>query len=142
MGCIAYRIGNCRLGSLAGIGRRMPVTMAAFVVAGLSLIGIPGTVGFVSKWYLALGAIEKGWWWLAFLIVASSFLAVIYIGRVVEMAWFRAPPPNAEEIHEPPLSMLIPTWILAAACIVFGLDADMTAGLAARAADVLFAGLK
>ncbi len=142
MGCVAYRIGACRLGSMAGIGRRMPVTMAAFVVAGLSLVGVPGTVGFVSKWYLALGAFERGWWWLAFLIVASSFLALIYIGRVVEMAWFRAPTGAAAEAREPPLSMLIPTWILAGACIVFGLDADLTAGVAARAADVLFAGLR
>jgi multicomponent Na+:H+ antiporter subunit D len=142
MGCVAYRLGNCRLNSMAGIGRRMPITMGAFVVAGLSLIGIPGTVGFVSKWYLALAAFENGWWWLAFLIVISSFLAVIYIGRVVEMAWFRAPSAAVAEATEPPLSMLIPTWILAGACIVFGLDAEMTAGLAQRAADVLFAGLR
>jgi multicomponent Na+:H+ antiporter subunit D len=142
MGCVAYRVGNCRIDTMAGIGRRMPITMAAFVVAGLSLIGVPGTVGFVSKWYLALGAIEKGWWWLAFLIVASSFLALIYVGRVVEVAWFREPKGAAIEAREPPLSMLVPTWILAAACVVFGLDADLTAGLAARAADVLFAGMK
>lgn len=141
LGCVAYRIGGCRLGGMAGIGRRMPVTMAAFVVAGLSLVGVPGTVGFVSKWYLALAAIENGWWWLAFLIVASSFLAIVYIGRVVEMAWFRAPPEDKSGAGEAPLSMLVPTWILAAACVVFGLDADLTAGLAARAAEVLYAGL-
>ncbi|MEJ8571336.1 monovalent cation/H+ antiporter subunit D family protein [Microbaculum marinum] len=141
LGCVAYRIGNCKLDNMAGIGRRMPLTMAAFVVAGLSLIGVPGTVGFISKWYLALGAIEQGWWWLAFLIVASSLLAVIYVGKVVELAWFRTPTGAVVEATEPPLAMLVTTWILAAACVVFGLDADMTAGLAARAADVLFAGL-
>jgi len=142
LGCVALRIGGCRLDAMAGIGRRMPLTMAAFVVAGLSLIGVPGTVGFVSKWYLALGAIEAGWWWLAFLIVGSSLLAVVYIGRVVEVAWFRAPTGIAAEATDPPLSMLIPTWILAAACIAFGLDAGFTAGVAAQAADALFAGLR
>lgn len=141
LGCVALRIGNCRIDTMAGIGRRMPLTMGAFVVAGLSLIGVPGTVGFVSKWYLALASIENGWWWLAFLIVASSLLAVVYIGRVIEIAWFRAPTGATAEATEAPLSMLIPTWLLAAACIAFGLDAELTAGVAARAADALFAGL-
>lgn len=142
MGCIAFRIGHCRLGGMAGIGRRMPITMAAFVIAGLSLIGVPGTVGFISKWYLAMAAIENGWWWLAFLIMGSSFLAVIYIGRVIEMAWFRKPTGAAADATDPPLSMLVPTWILAGACIAFGIDSEMTAGIAAQAADVLFAGLR
>jgi len=66
----------------------MPVTMGCFVVAGLSLIGVPGTVGFISKYYLVVAAFEKGWWWLAFMIVASSLIAVFYVGRVVEVAWF------------------------------------------------------
>jgi len=142
MGCIAFRIGNCRLNNMAGIGRRMPITMAAFVIAGLSLIGVPGTVGFISKWYLALAAIENGWWWLAFLIMGSSFLAVIYIGRVIEMAWFREPTGAAAEATEPPLSMLITTWVLAGACIAFGIDSEMTAGVASQAAEALFAGLR
>ena len=91
IGCVALRVGSVRISDLAGVGRTMPVTMAAFVFAGLSLIGVPGTVGFVSKWYLALGAFEAGLWWLAFLIVISSALAVVYLGRIVEVAWFRPP---------------------------------------------------
>ena len=54
---------------LAGLGRQMPATCAAFVVAGLSLIGVPGTAGFISKWLLIQAAFDKGWWWMAFLIV-------------------------------------------------------------------------
>ena len=58
-----------------GLGRRMPLTSFGIVICGLSLIGVPGTAGFVSKWYLILAALEKGQWWLVFLIVASSLLA-------------------------------------------------------------------
>ncbi|TCT04151.1 multisubunit sodium/proton antiporter MrpD subunit [Tepidamorphus gemmatus] len=142
LGSIAYRVGNCGMSEMAGIGRRMPVTMAAFVIGGMSLVGVPGTVGFVSKWYLALGAIEQGWWWLAFLIVASSLLAVVYIGKVVEVAWFREPSAKAARIGEAPVTMIVCTWVLAAACIVFGIDAELTAGVAGRAAEALLAGLR
>lgn len=142
VGCMALQAGSVRLSALAGIGRRMPLTMAAFVLAGLSLIGVPGTVGFISKWYLALGAFEKGWWWLAFLIVASSLLAVVYIGRVVEAAYFREPSGATAGASEAPASMLVPLFLLAAACVAFGIDADLTAGVAGRAAEVLFAGLR
>ncbi len=62
---IVYSTGKVKLDDLAGIGRRMPLTMAALVVAGLGLIGVPGTAGFVSKWYLVSAAVEQGWWWLA-----------------------------------------------------------------------------
>ncbi|MGD9866869.1 MAG: monovalent cation/H+ antiporter subunit D family protein [Hyphomicrobiales bacterium] len=142
MGAIFYRIGSVKIGDLAGIGRRMPVTMSAFVLAGLSLVGAPGTVGFVSKWYLALGAIELGWWWLAFLIVLSSLIAVVYIGRVVEVAWFREPTALTRKATEPPLEMQIPILIVVVATVYFGLDTKLTAGVAGQAADILLAGLR
>ena len=86
MGCVVYRIGSAKLGDMAGLGKRMPITMAAFVAGGFSLIGVPLTVGFVSKWALLQAALEKGWWPIAVLIVVSSLMAVIYIWRVVEVA--------------------------------------------------------
>ena len=85
LGCIVLRTGSCHIPSLVGIGRRMPWTMAAFVFGAMSLVGVPLTAGFISKYYLAVGALEKGWWWLVFLLVASSLIAVVYIGRVVEI---------------------------------------------------------
>ena len=69
----------------------MPLTTGAIVLAGLSLVGIPGTAGFVSKWYLIVAALELGWWWLAALIVLSTLITVVYVGRVVEAAYFREP---------------------------------------------------
>ncbi len=90
MACVAAAH-RARPGSTAlrGLGRRMPLTMAAFVVGGLSLIGVPLTVGFVSKWYLVLGALEAGLWPVAVLILLSSLLALVYVWRVVEVAYFQ-----------------------------------------------------
>lgn len=140
LGCIMYRIGSVHIKDLAGIGHRMPWTMAAFVVGGLSLIGVPLTVGFVSKWYLVLGAIERGWWPVGLLILASSLIAVIYVWRVIEAAYLKPAPENAPEVEEAPLAMLVPTWILIGASVYFGLDTDLTVGVAQRAATVLTGG--
>lgn len=140
IGAVAYRLGSVNLEKMRGIGRVMPITMGCFVIAGLSLIGVPGTVGFVSKYYLVLAAFEHDWWWLAFLIVASSLIAVFYVGRVVEVAWFAKPDVETAQLRDPPLSLLLPTIVLAAACVFFGLDASLTAGLAENAARTLFGG--
>ena len=142
VGGIALMAGGVKISDLAGIGRRMPLTMAAFVIAGLSLVGVPGTVGFVSKWYLVLGAFEAGLWWVAFLILITSLMAVVYLGRFVEIAYFREPVGGAATATEPPLSMLVPTWILVIACVAFGINAELTAGTAGLAAEVLIEGLR
>jgi multicomponent Na+:H+ antiporter subunit D len=142
LGAVVYRMGTARIGDLAGLGRRMPLTMAAFVVCGLGIIGVPGTAGFISKWYLALGALEKGYWPLVFVIVVSSLIAVVYIGRVVEAAYFREPEGRALEVREPPLSMLVPLLVLAAATIWLGIDTRLSVDIASAAAKSLLGGLK
>ncbi len=71
LACIVLRMGSTRLSAFEGLGRRMPLTFAAFVLGGLSLIGVPMTVGFVSKWYLVLGALEAGLWPVAVLILVE-----------------------------------------------------------------------
>jgi multicomponent Na+:H+ antiporter subunit D len=127
------------IASLAGMGRRMPWTMAAFVFGALSLVGVPLTVGFISKWYLLLAALEQGWWPLAVVVVLTSLLAAVYCGRVIEAAYFRDPEPGSIQAgaREAPLAMLIPVWILIAANVYFGIDTDLTVGVASRAAGVL-----
>ncbi len=142
IGAVFYQIGSVKLDDVAGLGKRMPITMGAFAIAGLSIIGAPGTVGFISKWYLVLGAFEKGWWWLAFLIVASSLISVVYIGRIIEVVWFRPVSAAAKRAKEPPLSMLVPTLLLVAATIYFGFDTTATAGIAGLAAELLLAGIR
>ncbi len=137
IGAMLYRCGSSKLDDLAGIGRTMPLTAAALTVAGLALIGVPGTSGFVSKWYLVLGAFDDGKGWLAFLIVASSVLAVLYIGRLLEIVWFREPGKSALAASEAPLGLLLPTLLLAGLTILFGLDAELPARLAGGAASTL-----
>ena len=129
MGAVFYRCGTVHIDDLRGLGKSMPWTMAAFVVGGLSLIGVPLTVGFISKWYLVVAALEQGLWYVAGLVLLSSLLAVVYVWRVVEVAYFE-PPPAVEgkgEITEAPVSLLAPVWVLVAAIIYFGLTNDMSA---------------
>jgi len=136
MGCVMYQKGSVRLEAMAGLGKTMPFTMAAFVLGGLSLIGVPLTVGFVSKWYLVLAALEQGLWPLAVVVLFGSLLAVVYVWKVVEVAYFR-PPEDGEGIREAPLSLLIPTWALVLANLYFGIDAKLTSGVAIQAAQTL-----
>ena len=106
---------------------------------GLSLIGVPGTAGFVSKWVLVQAALEMGWWPVAMLIVASSLLAVIYVWKMVETLYM-APVPEGAGKGEPPMMMLVPIWIMAAACIWFGLNTDLTLAASMTAAKGFIAG--
>ncbi|MDH3228327.1 MAG: monovalent cation/H+ antiporter subunit D family protein [Alphaproteobacteria bacterium] len=139
LGCVFWRIGSVQIEDMAGLGRRMPWTMAAIVAGGLSLIGVPATVGFVSKWYLIQAALERDLWWLAGLILLSSLLAVIYVWRLVEVAYFRAAPETAPT-GEAPLVMLLPTWLLVLANVWFGIDTRLSAGTALEAAARLLGG--
>ena len=140
VGAMFYRIGTVEIEKLAGIGRRMPLTLVAFTIAGFALVGTPGTVGFVSKWYLALGAIERGSWLLVFLIVGSSLIALVYLGRVLEIVWMREPAPHIAKASDPPPSMLLPILIIAAAIVYFGIDTEWTAGIAGVIAKGLLGG--
>ncbi len=142
VGAVVYNIGTSKLSDLAGIGRKMPLTMIAFTIAGFGLIGTPGTSGFISKWYLALGAVDHGWWWLVFLLVGSSLIAFVYVGRVLEIVWLRAPSDKVAEAKDPPLSMLIPILIFAAATIWFGFDTQWTVGIGQAAAQFLIGGVR
>jgi len=86
---------------LDGIGRRMPITMAAFAVGSLSMIGLPPTGGFVSKWYLLLGAFDREALLAVAVIVASTLLNAAYFVPIVYRAFLRAPPatPGHEAAH-------------------------------------------
>ena len=108
------------------------------MLGGLGLIGVPGTAGFISKWSLIVAALEGGDWWIVFAIVLSSLLAVVYVWRIVEAAYFRAPADDTG-VARPrlPHSMAVAAWIMIAASVWFGLDSSLTLASAARAAELL-----
>jgi len=108
------------------------------VAGGLSLIGVPLTVGFVSKWYLVLAALENGWWPVAVLVLAGSLLAIVYVWRIVETAYFNEPPAGRESVEEAPLGFLIPVWVLVSANIYFGVDTRLSVQVAQAASQSLF----
>jgi multicomponent Na+:H+ antiporter subunit D len=137
VGAIIYRIGSCNMKNINGLGKQMPWTFAAIVIAGLSLIGIPGTAGFISKWYLVTAALEQQAWISVAVILFGSLLAVIYIGKLIEALYFKPIDDANQSVKEAPLMLLVPLWTLVCANIYFGLDTSLTVGVAEQAANVL-----
>ena len=137
LGCIFLRLGSVEITDMHGLGRQMPWTMAAFVAGGLSLIGLPLTAGFISKWYLVSALLTDGYWPLAVLILVSSLLALMYIWRVVEAAWFHVPGAAMHKVREAPASMLIPVWLLIGANLYVGINASLITSIARQGANTL-----
>ena len=115
----------------------MPWTFSAILIAGLSLIGIPGTAGFISKWYLVLAALEQQAWLITVVILLGSLLAVIYVWKIVEVMFFRPAPETVIEVREAPASLLIPTWVLVIANLYFGFNTELTVDVADTAVRLL-----
>ena len=139
IGNLVYRTGSDALANLAGLGRRMPWTMGAFVVAAMSLVGIPLTAGFVSKWYLLRAALAEGMWPIAVVILVSSLLAALYMWRVVSVAFFARTAPDTVQAHatEAHWTMVAPVVALAFANIYFGVETSFSVGFAELAGTVL-----
>jgi multicomponent Na+:H+ antiporter subunit D len=140
--CLAYKYRDLRLNQLGGAAARMPWTCAAFVVCGLSLIGVPGTAGFISKWLLITAALESGpWGWgLVAIILVSSLMAVVYVWRIVEALYFQVPVDGEGPTSEAPVQMLLVTGFIALLNIYFGLFPQVPLELANSAAALLLEG--
>ena len=142
---VVWRLGKADMESIQGLGRRMPLTFAALLIGGLSLIGVPLTAGFISKWYLVVAALQAGLWWVAALILLGSLLALVYVWRIVEAGWFKEVPAGSVPLDqagrlEAPLWLLVPTWILVLANIWFGISTKWPLTLSAMSANVLSGG--
>lgn len=141
LGAIAYQVGSTHIDSMKGLAKKMPWTFAGFAIGGLSIIGVPLTAGFVSKWYLVLAAIEKGWWAVVAVLLVGSLLAVVYIWRVVEVAYFQSSDDEKDvAVQEAPLQLLIPLWVLVLANIYFGIHTSLSVQNASAAANMLIGG--
>lgn len=129
-GSIMYRHGTRDIHDFRNLFKKMPITMFAFVITGLSIIGIPPTCGFFSKLYLVLGALDAQKGVFVVIILTSSLLNAVNIARVIEKAFFKPFEPalahhsdSDEEtvrIEEPPLSMLVPMLILTTGILLLG----------------------
>ena len=137
--CLATRYSSLRLENIAGAARRMPWTMGAFVLAGFSLVGVPGTAGFISKWYLITAALDHGTVGVVIVIaiVISSLIALAYVWRVIEAAYFGEPNAAAATGGEAPAGVLAVTWIAALANLYYGLAPSLPVTLASTAAESL-----
>ncbi len=136
-GALVYRVGSSQFENLNGLGRQMPWTFSAIFIAGLSLIGIPGTAGFISKWYFMLAALEQQSWLIALVILLGSLLAVVYMWKIVEVMFLRPASDNVASVKEAPVSLLIPMWVLVIANIYFGFYTELTVNVADSAARLL-----
>ncbi|APG28237.1 NADH dehydrogenase [Syntrophotalea acetylenivorans] len=122
---IIYRTGSLDFDRLTGLYRRMPLTMAAFTVGAFSMIGVPPTCGFFSKWYLILGAVEAGHWEFVAALLLSSLINAVLFFRIIEIAYFKpAPQPTSGGVlaGEAPLMLLKPLLLTAFALIVVGIS--------------------
>ena len=122
-GGIRYQTGLHEIPQFAGLGRKMPLMMAAFTAAALSMVGIPPTCGFFSKWYLVLGSIDANNWVFVAVILTSSLLTAVYFFRMIEKLYAVPSSSDAamEQATEPSARILVPILILAGGVVVLGL---------------------
>lgn len=159
-GLLIKRAGIHRVSEMAGVAKRLPVTMAAFAVATLGMIGMPPLAGFVSKWYLGLGMLEVDEPLYLIVLLAGALMAAVYLLPIVYVAYFGEPAqdkapdtgPSAGDLAaqpasptppgpEAPYSMLVPTVIAAVLVVVLGLAAavpGLPLSLAQTAAKAFF----
>jgi multicomponent Na+:H+ antiporter subunit D len=121
-GGVLAQTGIKEISRYAGMWRRMPWTMAGLGIAALSMIGIPPTAGFFSKWNLFLGSLEANQWVLAFVIAGSSLLTLLYFLKLFEQIFTQEPQDEVvAQAVEPPARVIGPIAVLATAVIAFGL---------------------
>jgi multicomponent Na+:H+ antiporter subunit D len=128
-GNLAETLGIHKIYEMNGVGRRMPWTMAAFTVGAFGMIGAPPIAGFISKWYLGLGALEADQNWVIFVLIGSSLLNAAYFLPVLHRAWLREPPDTwpAERNFghkETAWALLLPPVITALLALLAGLMAS------------------
>ncbi|MBT3668155.1 MAG: monovalent cation/H+ antiporter subunit D family protein [Opitutae bacterium] len=118
-GAIFVASGKKYVSELRGLGRKMPITMGAFMIGSLSVIGLPPLGGFVSKWYLVLGALDRDMLWVVVILLISSLLNVFYLLPVAVTAFFRTPETDSESgIEEAPWPCVLPLTLTAMGCFV------------------------
>jgi multicomponent Na+:H+ antiporter subunit D len=129
-GAVAEEVKVYRVSEFDGLGRRMPLTMTAFSLAAVGIIGVPPVAGFTSKWLLGVGGVDAGNGWVIAVLGASSVLNAAYFLPIIHRAWFRTP--KAEWAHGPAagkpegdMRMIVPLLITAAIGLAMGVFAGV-----------------
>lgn len=125
-GGVKWRTGEHTIDKYVELSKKMPLSMGALVIAALSMVGLPPTAGFFSKWYLVLGAIEKDMWFYVVIIILSSLLNAIYFFRVLENVYMKKAPKEVPDkasggMFELPMQMLVPIVVLGLGILVVGI---------------------
>ncbi len=129
-GNLAETLGIHKVSEMNGVGQRMPWTMAAFTVGAFGMIGAPPVAGFISKWYLGMGALEAGQNWVLLVLAGSSLLNAAYFLPILYAAWFKKTPSSWPHEHdfgrmETAWALLLPPLITAALALAAGLLATL-----------------
>ncbi len=118
-GMVEKQAGTTDLRELGGLGRRMPLTAAAFVVFGLSISGVPPFNGFFSKELVYDAALERHWVFYLAAVLGSFFTAASFL-KLGHAAFFGPAKPEHRDVREAPWPMLLPTLVIAGLCVLFG----------------------
>ena len=148
VGSVRFSTRVTSIDGLTGLGKKMPLTMVAFTMSAISMVGIPPAAGFFSKWYAVQASVQSGQWVAVVVILASTLLTAVYMFRVLERIYLRPAQPEpaihtdqseshdeghgetvgatapalvqVEQAKESPLDMVLPALILGASAIVLG----------------------
>ncbi len=120
-GAVMLQTGRHTLDSLGGVGRKMPLTLLAFAVGGLSVVGVPPSNGFTSKWIIYHALMEAGEPFLALLSLVGSVITLAYIAKFLHAAFLGQPAPDLEDVKEAPKVMLVPMLLLSAGAVITGI---------------------
>ncbi len=137
-GAIITVTGKKKISELNGLGKQMPLTMIAFSIAAIGMIGIPPINGFISKWYLIQGSLESGAPIFVAVLIGSALLNAAYFLPIVISAFFKDGNFKKAKGPEAPLSMLLPILILIIGCLVVGIGLHLTVPYFINIADYLF----
>ena len=145
-GVIIYKTGKKTVKELTGIGKEMPITMWCFTLVSITLVGIPPTSGFISKWYLAQGSLQTGIdgysWFGPVVLLVSAMLTAGYLLPISIQSFFPGEAYAYDQLEkkEPNLLMLVPMILFTAAAVVFGMFPGTFLGFLQRIAASVIGG--
>jgi NADH-quinone oxidoreductase subunit M len=120
IGAVAYRTGTTKMSELGGLIKKMPVTFAAYLIAIISMAGIPPMSGFASKWLIFQGLANKGLMFMAFAAFFGSIGSFMYVFRPLATVFLGQLSPKYNDVKEVPFLMQVPMLIMSLLTIYFG----------------------